>query len=111
MFWLGQVIVSLTSLRDTCGHGGIRALHGDARRRFSSKPVLALIRKAGPRTVRLPPAFTSLHAFQACGCQERESNPRPEDYQSSALPTELSCGEPGWIRTTDLPVISRVLYR
>ena len=45
-------------------------------------------------------------------CPEAESNHRHGDFQSPALPTELSgqnCGGHKWTRTTDLTLIRRAL--
>ena len=50
--------------------------------------------------------------FQKIWCLEAESNHRHGDFQSPALPTELSrliFGGPSWTRTSDLTLIRRAL--
>ena len=45
-------------------------------------------------------------------CRLEESNPRPTDYKSVALPTELRrLGSPTWARTTDISINSAALYQ
>ena len=65
------------------------------------------IRKLYKKTVAEATAIESLLNW----CPEPESNQRHADFQSAALPTELSGlnGGPSGTRTLDLPVMSREL--
>lgn len=69
------------------------------------RPVASRQPEETPRGVG--PGMLSLEMFTTG--QRRESNPRPELYESSALPAELHWHGTGWNRTSDLRVASALL--
>ena len=81
----------MTAAVQICGSGA-RSINGQGRIRTSvarmERQIYSLVRLTTPPPVLCPQA-TSLPATPAEMSWRRESNPRPADYKSAALPTEL----------------------